>query len=376
MNKPEPSSNPNGSENTSEEQKYKYEFRGDSPIELESDDFLSRTDFSRHLAEALSGWKGEESLVLALNGPWGSGKTSLINLTVKSICDKKERSNNNSRWYNRVITLFQRFFRNAKVKESIELPTIIHFNPWVYSEEGNIQKHFFDQIAKELELKNDTVQDKKIAKRMRYYSSILELVSPGKQLSQLWVMKLVKIVFFAALGSLYYTYIESFSQLAIYVIIGLIVLYVLLIVFKSYLYKFASFFESRSEYQSKTLSELKKELQEELRVREKKILIIIDDIDRLDVDEIRPLLKLVRSNANFPNTIYLLIFDWEVVEKYLQEKIGVQGKDYLGKIVQVRFDIPHVNSSKILTYLDKELDRIIKQLPQSATVYFTSDRIR
>jgi predicted KAP-like P-loop ATPase len=373
---PEPPTNPNGSENTTEEQKYKYEFRGDSPIELESDDFLSRTDFSRHLAEALSGWKGEESLVLALNGPWGSGKTSLINLTVKSICDKKERSNKNSRWYNKVITLFQRFFKNAKVKESFELPTIIHFNPWVYSEEGNIQKHFFDQIAKELELKNDTVQDKKIAKRMRYYSSILELVSPGKQLSQLWVMKLVKIVFFAALGSLYYTYFESFSQIAIYVIIGLIVLYVLLIVFKSYLYKFASFFESRSEYQSKTLSELKKELQEELRVRGKKLLIIIDDIDRLDVDEIRPLLKLVRSNANFPNTIYLLIFDREVVEKYLQEKIGVQGKDYLGKIVQVRFDIPHVNSSKILTYLDKELDRIIKQLPQSATVYFTSDGIR
>jgi len=376
MNKPEPSTNPNESENTTEEQKYKYEFRGDSPIELESDDFLSRTDFSRHLAEALSGWKGEESLVLALNGPWGSGKTSLINLAVKSICDKKERSNKNSRWYNRVITLFQRFFKNAKVKESFELPTIIHFNPWVYSEEGNIQKHFFDQIAKELELKNDTVQDKKIAKRMRYYSSILELVSPGKQLSQLWVVKLVKIVFFAALGSLYYTYFESFSQIAIYVIFGLIVLYVLLIVFKSYLYKFASFFESRSEYQSKTLSELKKELQEELGARGKKLLIILDDIDRLDKSEIQQLFKLVRVNANFPNTIYLLAFDREVVEKYLDEPVGISGKDYLGKIVQVNFDIPHVNLSKIASYLDGNLEELIDKLPTKAKGHKESDLTR
>jgi|APEBP8051072266_1049373.scaffolds.fasta_scaffold02730_4 Cdc6-like AAA superfamily ATPase len=379
MAKPEPSTNSNGSENNADGQKYKYKFRGDSPIELESDDFLSREGFSQHLSDALCSWMGKESLVVALNGPWGSGKTSIINLMVEIINAKKNKNRQKTGWYSNVINWFLRQFPNsnkAKEKDSNELPTIIHFNPWVFSEEGNIQKHFFDQVAKELELKKDSGKDKKIAKKLRYYSNILDFVTPDKQLSQLGTMKLVKIGFFAVFVSLYYTYFKEFSEIALEVLYGLIVLYVLIIFSKSYLSKFANFFESRSEYRLKPLSEVKKELQTELRARGKKLLIIIDDIDRLDADEIRPLLKLIRENANFPNTIYLLIFDREVVQKYLDDKVGVQGKDYLGKIVQVSFDIPHVNPSKILRFLMLEITRIIDNLPPSAGAYFESDQTR
>lgn len=52
-----------------------------------------------------------------------------------------------------------------------------------------------------------------------------------------------------------------------------------------------------------------------------KLLIIIDDIDRMDGNEIFSVLKLVRSSGNMPNTIYLLAFNHVYINDQIQEKI-------------------------------------------------------
>ena len=57
----------------------------DKPIETEKDDFLGRKRFSQHLGKALLDWKEKESLVIAIYGEWGSGKTSVINLASENI---------------------------------------------------------------------------------------------------------------------------------------------------------------------------------------------------------------------------------------------------------------------------------------------------
>jgi len=57
----------------------------DKPIETEKDDFLGRKRFSQHLGKALLDWKEKESLVIAIYGEWGSGKSSVINLASESI---------------------------------------------------------------------------------------------------------------------------------------------------------------------------------------------------------------------------------------------------------------------------------------------------
>jgi predicted KAP-like P-loop ATPase len=44
------------------------------------DDKLGRLEFAKRVAKELSGWRNKESLVVSLNGDWGSGKTTLINL--------------------------------------------------------------------------------------------------------------------------------------------------------------------------------------------------------------------------------------------------------------------------------------------------------
>jgi predicted KAP-like P-loop ATPase len=52
----------------------------DSPIALPEDDELNRAEFARALANALILPSGRPSFVAAIEGGWGSGKTSVLNM--------------------------------------------------------------------------------------------------------------------------------------------------------------------------------------------------------------------------------------------------------------------------------------------------------
>ena len=60
-------------------------FNPGSPISEPDDDLLGRNDFAEGVADALTGWIGKESLVLAVCGKWGDGKTSTKNLILKAL---------------------------------------------------------------------------------------------------------------------------------------------------------------------------------------------------------------------------------------------------------------------------------------------------
>lgn len=50
--------------------------------------------------------------------------------------------------------------------------------------------------------------------------------------------------------------------------------------------------------------------------------------------------QLVKALADFPNTVYLLAFDYKVVIQALKKVQHGDGKEYLEKIIQVPFEIP------------------------------------
>lgn len=317
----------------------------DKPIETEKDDFLNRTNFSKHLGKALLDWKEQESLIIAIYGEWGSGKSSIINLAIE-------------------------FIRNSPYQNK---PTIIEFNPWNFSEEGKLGEHFFNEIAKELVIKNDTGKDKKIAKKLKYYASILNLVPDEHTIfNPKYKILLFLILLFPYLDRIIANFVTNkWIHDYVFPIFGIIL--IVLFFGKDFLQRFANYFEKKAEYCSKTVSEIKKEIKKELIERDKKLVIVIDDIDRLNQSEIRQIFRLLRINADFPNTIYLLAFDRRIVEKSLEEQVGVSGKDYLNKIVQVNFTAPFVNPFNVHRFLFRELDRVLDTLPVSAKKYFESN---
>jgi predicted KAP-like P-loop ATPase len=317
----------------------------DRHIQSEKEEFLGRISFSHNLAESLLNWKEIDSLVIAINGEWGSGKSSILNLV-------------------------KEYIKNLNLKDK---PTLIEFNPWLFSENDNIIEQFFQEIAYKLELNKDSKNDKKIAEKLRYYSKILSLI-PDKNLVIDTSSKIV--IFLGLLGVTIPKLSEWFAPHKtwfsnLFYISGIVL--IAFEVFKDYFKNYIEIFESKLKVRQKSAFEIKAEIRDTLLKRDKKLLIIIDDIDRLNEKEIKQMLRLVRINADFPNTIYLLAFDKRLIEKYIGDQTKISGKDYLEKIIQVNFEIPLINKSKIESYLFKELDRIVENLPQSANKYFETN---
>ena len=95
-----------------------------------------------------------------------------------------------------------------------------------------------------------------------------------------------------------------------------------------------------------------------------KLLIVIDDIDRLNSVEIRQIFQLVKVLGNFPNTIYLLAFDKDVVVSALSEVQHSAGEDYLEKIIQVPVEVPQLSPGAIQKLLLSQLQRIANDIPE------------
>ena len=56
-------------------------FRTDQPINTFKEDLLGRHSFAKALAKAILSYDRNDSITIGLFGRWGSGKTSLINMT-------------------------------------------------------------------------------------------------------------------------------------------------------------------------------------------------------------------------------------------------------------------------------------------------------
>ncbi len=268
-------------------------FRADQPIDTYKEDLLGRHSFAKALAKAILSYELYDSISVGLFGEWGSGKTSLINMTlgeIKSLSSQRE-------------------------------PFVVKFNPWNFSDQNQLVQQFFNELSLVLCRDDSAGRHAKIGRTIQKYSKFFEPFSYIPALSIIGeTAKAVKGVGIAA--------------------------------------------EQAGEEASKNLSALKSELNSLLKDIDAKLIIVIDDIDRLNNTEIRQIFQLVKSLADFPNTIYLLSFDKNVVINALKKVQEGSGNDYLEKVVQVPFEIPQISKREVEHFLFKKLDELIKDIPE------------
>ncbi|MEO5641680.1 MAG: P-loop NTPase fold protein [Bacteroidia bacterium] len=82
------------------------------------------------------------------------------------------------------------------------------------------------------------------------------------------------------------------------------------------------------------------EVNEAIKRSEKKNVIVLDDIDRLDEDEIVEVCRIIRNTANFNNTIYIMAYDKDYVVSALEKVCNEKAQEYLGKIIQFQYYLP------------------------------------
>ncbi|MBI5569423.1 MAG: hypothetical protein HY914_05700 [Desulfomonile tiedjei] len=269
-------------------------FNPDQPIQSTRDDALGRAGFARSVAMTIRRYKPTSSLVLALNGNWGCGKTSILNMMTGYIEKLSRKSPPEAR------------------------PIVCRFNPWNFSDQNQLISQFFAHLSTVLNRSDLGNQVKDFGEKLKKYAKFLrplELI-PG---------------------------VKSAAELL-----------------KQVLESGGDALETFGKERSEDLTTLKEELNGLLEGQSRRIIIIIDDVDRLNNTEIRQVFQLVKSLADFKNIVYVLAFDKNVVLNALSKVQGDIGERYLEKVVNVPLDIPDPDPSKLKEFLRKALKDITK----------------
>lgn len=111
------------------------------------------------------------------------------------------------------------------------------------------------------------------------------------------------------------------------------------------------------------LEELRDRIGNFLKAQKKLVVVLIDDIDRLDKNEIHSIFRIIKLSANLENVIYVLAFDREVIEDALSERYVSKnespGQNFIEKIVQVPINLPKVPKTDLRSFCFKQVDKAL-----------------
>jgi hypothetical protein len=112
------------------------------------------------------------------------------------------------------------------------------------------------------------------------------------------------------------------------------------------------------------LTARRREVAEALRDLGAHVVVLIDDVDRLQsASEIRDLMRMVKLVGDLPGVTYVLSYDRRPIVAALSDA-GISGHEYLEKIVQVEYQLPAPARDRLNTMLGEELDAAIVDVPQ------------
>ena len=102
------------------------------------------------------------------------------------------------------------------------------------------------------------------------------------------------------------------------------------------------------------IEKLKDRVEKKLAQAKTRIVVLVDDIDRLDKSEVFAVFRLVKLTASFQNVSFILAFDDKVVSDALQERYShsshESGKAFLEKIIQIPLELPQVQPTVLRNY--------------------------
>jgi hypothetical protein len=254
----------------------------DKPIASPDDDHLGRESFVRSAVEVIErSWSCDESTVVGLLGPWGSGKTSLINLIDRELTSRPDP------WH------------------------IAYFTPWSAGDSAGVMAEFYAAIAAAL-------PDDKSKMFREKAGALIGLAAP--------LATLIPYVGNAAQGA---------AQRA-----------------------------SEGLYKPKPWSVAFQEASQALMEQGVRVLVVVDDVDRLQGPELAEVLKVVRLLGRFPGVQYLLSYDERTVQEALATTSLVKdvraASLFMEKIVQHPLRVPATGTRARMSLLRQEIAQAVE----------------
>lgn len=243
-------------------------FVADEEIKDKKDDLLASEAQAKSFADTVLASGSHAGLVFGVDGPWGVGKTSFINLA-------------------------ERYWKSATDKV-----IVCRFEPLRYASEPDLA----DRLIRDL---TAAIQGKVFAPEFRPTASRYSRLIKGK---------------------------ADVSFLG---------------------------FKLSLEPSQETVDELLDDIDEVLRRIDRRVIIVIDDLDRLDAKTTNNVLFATRRTFKLSQATYVLCYDTEVLAGNKEE--GSRAREFLEKFVTVKLSL-FVDSSSLRNFLQRDWERDESQL--------------
>ncbi|NQZ58794.1 MAG: hypothetical protein HRT88_15180 [Lentisphaeraceae bacterium] len=275
--------------------------QADTPISAGDKDDFEREGFARAISDQLVIGAHSPSMVFGLEGRWGEGKTSLINM----ISDELEKKQNFD-------------------------PVILHFNPWIIQGVDTLMKEFIKFFIDGLKEKWTAFDT---GDKLTKVSKLLDnMVNFGNLLTPLSLLPQAAPFVLATKG------------------------------FLGGMKKSADAAKKLSELDSMSSITLKNKIEEGLRELGQPVVVFIDDIDRLPPEQVRIIFQMVKAVCNFDGIAYFLSYDLGPVSKALSFDGVDDGEQYIEKIVQQVYHLPRASFYHRHKFLVSNLHQLFNRL--------------
>jgi KAP family P-loop domain len=274
-------------------------------------DGLERSRFTRYLLEVLLEIDAGQGVVVGLEGEWGSGKTWVL-----------------------------RQLQTLDVPDAHKPRLVfLRFNPWMVSGARDLVAALLEQLSKQL------AEHKRVAdngssgrigtavKAIDKYAAALIAVKHAALTLDLAVPGLGTVVGGVAAAA------EKVGEVTRAVLPALP--------------------EAGS---AKSLPTLRDDISAALKDLQQKIVVVVDDLDRIPPAEVAAMVQTIKAVADFPNVVYLLAYEPGGPARALERALEVEdGRAYLEKIVQLPVPLPQLPARRHLPFVVKKLRDVLPQ---------------
>lgn len=275
----------------------------DLPITGSTEDKFAFAPFAKEVVAHIFSEEQPESLVVGLSGRWGSGKTSLLNLIDEQLACSKVND-----------------------KEIITL----RYVPWRVEDRKSMLGNFLPLLTEKIEeefekspLKSSNFSD--LFQPVKNYVKALENAEPALKA----IAKTLSVFGFSFLEK----GLEVFKDIN----------------------------SAMNEEKIPDIEHLHRSAYEALMELKIPVVVMIDDIDRLEPNEIVDLLRLVRATAQLPYITFLMAYDQNHVISAVGDVLKVNGQEFVEKFVQLPIAVPLVAQSTLENIVRECLTKIIER---------------
>ncbi len=258
---------------------------------VSSVDRLERSRFTRYLLDVLLQIDAGQGAVVGLEGAWGSGKT----------------------WVLRQLVAL------AQGDNETQQPVFIEFNPWMVSGTNDLVVALLSQLSRQLAEQGSKASTgggramvSKATKAIDKYASALVAIKHVSPVLNMLIPGAGIVVGGIATAA------ESAASAARAVIPAL-----------------------PQQASKKSLVALRSDIERALKALSRKIVVIVDDLDRIAPAEVASMVQTIKAVADFPDVIYVISYARSTIAHALKTNLGVDdGFAFLEKVVQIEVELP------------------------------------